>query len=377
MKAAISAHHLAKHFPLKASSLFSLWLGRSKTIPYFEALKDVNLHVQQGEMLGVLGANGAGKSTLLRTLAGIYHPDRGEVHVTGSIAGLFELGGFGNRHMTGRTYVKRFLQMRSVPRAQHAMLIEEIREFSELGSYFDKRIRTYSAGMSARLYFAAATALPHDVYLIDEILSVGDEHFQVKSWSRIRERLSSGVSGILVTHDWSAVIKLCRRACVIEQGRITQEGPADATVVSYLHLPVPESQDVRVHVQDRYTARSGEPLSLEFEVELLSDRPVEMSLSIEYLMLGFGWEIVLLSDYMSVGTSKGRYRVRITAPDTPLRVGEYMLNLFLSSPPDAMGVRTPLHCLGWTYGNGLTLHVEGEARSDIAPFPVQWKQVSA
>ncbi|MGB4101383.1 MAG: ABC transporter ATP-binding protein [Alphaproteobacteria bacterium] len=372
---AIVARGLRKLFPLQMTSLLRLWLGQKQTFPSFAALKDVNLRVPRGEMVGVLGANGAGKSTLLRVLAGIYRPDAGQVTMDGAYAALFELGGFGNGHLTGRNYVHRFLQLYDVPVAQHAALIEEIHEFSELGSSFEETIRTYSTGMGARLYFSTATAVQRAIYLVDEILSVGDEHFRVKSWARMRQRLASGASGVLVTHDWSAVIKLCRTACVLEHGAIVREGAADKVVADYLQLPVPAPTQGRIVAPDAFHAVSGAPLRLEFDVVLTADIAAAVAVSIEYLMLGMGWEIVVLSEYLPVAQQAGTYRVCLEMPHAPLRPGDYMVSLFLCGAPDpTTGARESLHGFSWTYGNGLKLVVTGTPRDDLAPFPVVWRQ---
>lgn len=375
---ALRALNLRKCFPLAKAPLWALWLGRRRPIPTFTALADVSLTVPHGEMLGVLGANGAGKSTLLRTLSGVYSPDGGTVERDGTLAGLFELGGFGSLHITGRQYVQRYMEMHNIPKARHAELIDEIHSFSELGAYFDQKVRTYSAGMSARLYFATATSLPKDIYLIDEILSVGDEHFQAKSWARMRDRMARGISGVLVTHDWSAVIKLCRRACILDKGRIVQEGPADDIVASYLRIDAPKSEDAHISAVPDATLAEGEPLHIVCEVTLTRPVEAELSFSVEYLMLGVGWEIVLLSEYLPVGTAPGTYRVHLRAPYLPLVPGTYGLNLFLSTPADPVtGQRTPLHAMSWTCGNGQALQVEGAPRPGLAPFPITWQQVNA
>ena len=375
---AIIARGLCKMFPLHMSSLLRLWLGQIRDVPSFSALKDVNLSVPRGTMVGVLGANGAGKSTLLRVLAGIYTPDAGQVTMDGDVASLFELGGFGNGHLTGRNYVHRFLQLNNVPPPLYAALMEEIMEFSELGPSFEETVRTYSTGMAARLYFSTATAVQRRIYLVDEILSVGDEHFRVKSWARMRQRLSAGASGVLVTHDWSAVIKLCRTAYVLDHGAITREGPADVVVADYLQLPAPAPVAGRIIAPKEFHAVCGAPLRLELTVQLDVDIAAELSVSIEYLVLGVGWEIVLLSEFTPVAQQAGTYRVRIDAPHTPLQPGNYMVSLFLSGAPDpATGVRQSLHGYSWTYGNGLTLVVAGTPREDLAPFPIIWRQVAA
>lgn len=375
---AIVAHQIRKLFPLHVGSLFRLWLGQERDVPCFAALQDVSLTVPRGDMVGVLGSNGAGKSTLLRVLGGIYSPDAGQVTVHGDYAALFELGGFGNGHLTGRNYVHRYLQLYNVPPERHAALIAEIQEFSELGRSFEETIRTYSSGMGARLYFSTATAVQRDIYLVDEILSVGDEHFRVKSWARMRQRLSSGASGVLVTHDWSAVIKLCRRACVLEHGKITREGPADEVVASYLQLPTPVPTMGEIIAPTEFHAAFGEPLVLTFEVKLTADLAAEVAVSIEYLILGVGWEIVVLSEFSPVADKVGTYRVRIETPHTPLQPGTYMVSLFLSGAADPVtGARHNLHGFSWTYGNGLKLIVSGAPRTDLAPFPIAWRQEAA
>jgi lipopolysaccharide transport system ATP-binding protein len=171
---------------------------------WHEALSNVSVRVPHGKIVGVIGSNGAGKSTLLRTMAGVYPLSKGRVVRIGQVSALFELGGMGGLFITGKQYVLRWLRLNGVARLDCARLVEEIREFSELGARLDDRIYTYSAGMAARLYFSTVTSVGHDIYLIDEVLSVGDEHFQAKCWKRVRERLANGVSGVLVTHDWSA-----------------------------------------------------------------------------------------------------------------------------------------------------------------------------
>lgn len=375
---ALRALRLRKCFPLTKAPLWALWLGGRKPIPSFIALDDISVTVPKGEMLGVLGANGAGKSTLLRSLAGVYHPDGGTVERDGTLASLFEMGGFGNLHITGRQYVRRYMEMHNIPKAQCPALIDEIHNFSELGDYFDRKIRTYSAGMATRLYFATATALPKNIYLIDEILSVGDEHFQAKSWARMRDRVARGISGVLVTHDWSAVIKLCRNACILDKGRIVYEGKADDVVASYLRIDVPQSEEARISDVPDIAQHQDKPLRLTFEITLAKPVEAELSLSVEYLMLGIGWEIVVLSEFLPVGSAPGTYRVTMGTPYMPLVPGEYGLNLFLSTKPDpATGQRTPLHAMSWTCGNGLALRVEGAACEGLAPFPITWQQVNA
>lgn len=374
-RAVIKAQGLYKSYPLRISSLFLLWLGAATLDDTIQVLKGIGVEVQPGQMLGVLGRNGAGKSTLLRVLAGIYQPDQGAVSIDGNVAGLFELGGLGNGHLTGREFVERHLRLFGEKRDQRASLSAEIAEFSEIGEYFDEKILSYSTGMAARLYFATATAVSHDVYLIDEILSVGDEHFQAKSWARIRERLTSGASGVLVTHDWAAVVRLCREACILEEGRVSVQGPADQVVASYLELPQADTGRARIVAPASFSMMAGEDLNLVFRVILFSDVDAQIGISVEALTLGIGWEPVFISEFAAVGHNPGEYEVRVSVRQAPLRPGTYKLALFLTEPATDLRPRKPLHVLSWTYGNGLDLEVKGTPRDDLAPFPVYWQEV--
>lgn len=342
----------------------------------FAAVDAIDLQVPRGEVVGVLGRNGAGKSSLLRMVGGVYAPDRGAVSVTGDLVGLFELGGMGNEQLTGREFARRYLQLFDVPRARHLQLLEDVKDFSELGDYFDERIASYSAGMGARLYFAVATAVPHDVYLIDEVLSVGDEHFQAKSWGRMRERLAGGASGLLVTHDWSAVIKLCRESKVLERGKVVRSGPSDQVVADYLGLSPPAGERARIIDPDPQSlqARTRADWTLQFGVESFVEEAVEVSLSIEALQLGVGWEAVILTEFQPVCNAPGKYSLQFRVADLPLAPGTYALNLFLASA--ALGVGRPRETLdgrSWTYGNGLTLTVSGEPCAGLAPIPLRWR----
>ena len=176
-----------------------------------------------------------GDAAVLRVLAGVYHSTSGTVHRYGRVTGLFEPGWAGKPFLTAREYAKRSLQLQGVPRVRLTELLDEIREFSELGADFERPLYMLSSGMVARLYFAAATALPYDVYLIDEFLTVGDEHFRNKCWRRMRERLSQGASGVLVTHDWTKILRLCEEAHLMAGGRITKSGPSEEIVRAYLN----------------------------------------------------------------------------------------------------------------------------------------------
>lgn len=366
--AALHCAHVDMEFPLASEiSLWQLVRGLSPDAPRVRALSDVSLEVAQGQIVGVIGRNGAGKSTLLRVLGGVLPPTRGIVRVIGTTAGLFELGGLGNPHLSGREYAARYLRIIDAPRSEVASMLDEIREFSELADAFDRPVRTYSSGMAARLYFATATAPRHDVYLIDELLAVGDEHFQVKCHERMRELLTAGVSGVLVTHDWSSVLRLSQNTLVMEHGRVAYSGPSDKAVVSYLGIERPPATAARlIDATEPYAAATGRDADLPFLLELTEDTPIEMSVSIEMLSIGSGWEVMLLSPWTLIGERAGRYQTTVRIPALPLAAGTYSLNVFLRSRlPDAFASPVLHDLRSWTTGNGLELVVDGPVQAHV------------
>jgi lipopolysaccharide transport system ATP-binding protein len=369
---AMQCADVAVDFPLAAVTLWDRLRGLPPGTPSVRALSGVSLDVPRGAIVGVIGKNGAGKSTLLRVLGDVLPPTSGSVARLGTVAGVFELGGFGNPHLSGRAYASRYLRLTDVPGDRIPQILDDIHRFSELGDAFDRPIRTYSSGMAARLYFAAATAPPRDIYLVDELLAVGDEHFQTKCHARFRELLNAGASGVLVTHDWSSVVRLCRQAHVMDRGRVTFAGPADKAVVHYLDIARPAADRARfADVDHSYAAETGSDAVLPFAIELLEAAATEMSISIEVLRIGIGWEIVLLSDWTTVSDRPGQYDATVRIPAMPLPAGTYSLNAFLRQRPEP-GAATHLYDVrSWTVGNGLTLTVTGPEQDHFRlPFRV-------
>lgn len=336
----------------------------------FKALTDVSLQVPKGKFVGILGRNGAGKSTLLRVLGGVYPPTKGIVNTTGMTSSLFEMGGLGNNRLSGYAYANRFLEIYGIQKKKRPALVQNIKDFSELGDDFNKAMYSYSSGMSARLYFATATELQHEIYLVDELLSVGDEHFQSKCWKRLRDRFSNGASGILVTHDWSAVLKLCEFSYILDKGRITAGGRTDTIVQHYLNLPVPTREYAEIIPNPAgYSLESKKNSLIHFQVLLKKNIPVSINYSIEYFRGGHGWQIILLNeDYTPIPCQMGINHLTIRIESLPLVAGDYYLNLFLKSPDKSID-SLKLDSRSWTFGNGINLKVTGEPPAAIATLP--------
>lgn len=376
---ALTCRGVGKTFPLqREGNVWRLMVGLPTVGKSFTALTNVSLTVPKGQIVGILGHNGAGKSTLLRVLGGVYQPTTGTVSVKGSVCGLFELGGTGNPHLTGREYALRYFRLMGVPRGRREALLHDVEAFSELGPDFQRPIRTYSTGMGARLYFATATAIEYDVFLIDELLSVGDEHFQAKCWARMRKLLLNGASGVLVTHDWVATLRLCEQANILERGRVVESGSSDAVVVRYLGLSTPSARLARFSDNNAtsYHATSGEDMTLSFEIEVDEPAEVAFAYSIEMMRIGIGWEVMLIESNILVADSVGRHEVVLEIDALPLVLGKYSLNVALNrykkspgGPAETFDVR------GWTTGNGWKLDVQGQqttAAVNIAADAAVW-----
>jgi len=200
----------------------------------FWAVKSVTLDVNQGEILGILGRNGAGKSTLMRVLAGIIAPDRGTMRTqAGLCTTLLSIGVGSHSTLSGRQNAILNGMMLGATRRQMISRLERIKEFSELGNFFEEPIYTYSSGMHARLGFATAMEVDPDILLIDEMLSVGDSSFQQKSGDAMLQRLKSGKTAVIISHDAGMVARLCSRAVWIEEGEVVASGGSEEVGKKY------------------------------------------------------------------------------------------------------------------------------------------------
>ncbi|MGA9422125.1 MAG: ABC transporter ATP-binding protein [Rhodanobacteraceae bacterium] len=210
----------------------------------FWALEDVSLKLRRGERLGVIGRNGAGKSTLLRVIAGILAPDRGRLWRAQVSCQLLSLAIGFTPYLTGRDNAMMSGLMLGLRRRDMAERLPAIREFSELGAFFEQPIATYSTGMVMRLAFSVAIQVEPDVLLIDEVLAVGDAEFQEKSGRALEERMSEGRTVVLVSHDESQIAALCDRVLWVEHGKSVREGARDDVFAAYhrdLHVDGPVS----------------------------------------------------------------------------------------------------------------------------------------
>ena len=233
MVAAIEIRHVSKRFRLYHEHYSSLkekmiHFGR---VPYedFRALDDIDIDIEMGTTVGILGHNGSGKSTLLKCVAGILQPNDGEITLRGRLAALLELGAGFHPELTGRENIYLNASILGLSKRDIAKVFDEIVAFSELDKFIDMQVRHYSSGMYVRLGFAVAVNVDPDILLVDEVLAVGDEAFQRKCLERVARFQREGRTILFVTHAADLVRKICDRAIVLDHGHLVSDSaPGEA-----------------------------------------------------------------------------------------------------------------------------------------------------
>ncbi|MCG7407941.1 ABC transporter ATP-binding protein [Paenibacillus sp. ACRRX] len=217
---------------------------KKKTYKELHILKNINLSVQKGEMIALIGHNGSGKSTLLKLLTKIIRPDSGQISITGRVSSLLELGAGFHPDFTGKENIYMNASIFGLTKKEIEAKMQEIISFSELGEFMYNPVRTYSSGMYMRLAFAIAINIEPDILLVDEVLAVGDASFQRKCLNRIKQLKSNGKTIVLVTHDHGVVERMCDRAVWIQSGEIRMDGRPKDVVNEYLMFLAEKDQAI-------------------------------------------------------------------------------------------------------------------------------------
>ena len=284
---AIEIRGISKSFPVYERPhhrLMQMFARRNKQRWYneFVALKAVDFRVGRGETLGVVGRNGSGKSTLLQIICGTLTPSAGEVEVNGRVAALLELGSGFNPEFSGRENVFLNGMVLGLERAEIERRFDQIAAFAEIGDFMDRPVRTYSSGMYVRLAFAVAINVDPDILIVDEALSVGDEAFQRKCFSRINRIRESGATILFVSHSASTVVELCDRAVLLDGGELLLDGSPKLVVSRYqklLYSPADKVAAIReaIKLEAHHGAGGGVgPVAFEAAVaEVLSGAPAD------------------------------------------------------------------------------------------------------
>lgn len=237
---AIIVEHLNKNFklfydkPRTLKERIVFW--NHKKVDERPVLTDINLKIKKGETVALIGVNGSGKSTLLKLMTKIIYPSSGKIITNGKLTSLLELGAGFHPDFTGRENIYFNASIFGLTAAEIDKRFQEIVDFSELHDFIDTPVRTYSSGMYMRLAFSVAINVDADILLIDEILAVGDQHFQEKCYQKLKELKKSGKTIVIVSHSLGAVQDLCDRAIWIYNGKVKIDGPCKKVIDEYLKV---------------------------------------------------------------------------------------------------------------------------------------------
>ncbi len=200
----------------------------------FKAVKGVSFEVPKGQILGICGKNGSGKSTLLRAISGIFSPDKGSINLHGNSISLLSIGVGFQKQLTGYENIYLSGMLLGYNKAQIDEKVDEIIEFSELGEFIYRPVRSYSSGMYSKLAFSITAILETDIMLIDEVLSVGDVHFKEKSYNKMKELISdSNRTVVIVSHSTNTIVDLCDKVIWLHDGLIKDEGDPAKIMAKY------------------------------------------------------------------------------------------------------------------------------------------------
>ena len=329
---AIEVYHVTKVFKVvydKAQSFKEKFIhfGKRKQ-ELHKVLDDVSLEIKKGETVALIGTNGCGKSTLLKMMTKILYPNKGTIEVNGKLTSLLELGAGFHPDFTGRENIYFNASIFGLTREQIENRVEDIIEFSELGEFIDNPIRTYSSGMYMRLAFSIAINVDAEILLIDEILAVGDQHFQDKCYAKLHELSDSNKTIVIVSHSLDVVKTLCERAVWIYKGKIKKDGDPIEVIDSYLNQV---NEDYIDSIKTRMSSGDYKLRGLCY-----IDEPVDGSVyaSFEKNVIGKGWSMCedpesIVKCFIDGNEVEGLIRVK--RPDV-LRVYSNQYGGYLSNP---------------------------------------------
>lgn len=352
---AISVESVSKRFILSHSRAKNL-ADAARALTWraspdvFWALKDVSFEVESGKALGIIGHNGAGKSTMLKLLTRIMEPTSGRIRTRGRISALIEIGAGFHPEMTGRENIFLNGSILGMTKREIAAKFDDIVAFAELERFIDTPVKRYSSGMYARLGFAVIANLDPDVMLVDEVLSVGDESFQVKCQKRMSDLMRSGATLVFVSHNLPAVMALCPRTLVINRGQVVFEGETAEAVRVARRIPVTEGnesgglQDAPADLPARIVGarildgdgreteeiETGAPMTIEISGEAAVHIP-GLVFGVEINRAdGVGvYEVNSRMDQFLPDVPAGGFRYRLAVPECNLTDGVYFVTLGL------------------------------------------------
>ena len=325
----------------------------------FWALKDVDLEIQPGEVVGVIGRNGAGKSTLLKVLSRITRPTAGQVQLYGRVGSLLEVGTGFHPELTGRENIYLNGAILGMKRREITRHFDDIVEFAELETFIDTPVKRYSSGMYVRLAFSVAAHITPEILLVDEVLAVGDHAFQKKCLGQMDAIARGGRTVILVTHQMEVLQHLCSTALLFEHGRLALRGETKAVVNHYLAAqeslmttPLAERPDRSGGARLRFTGMWVEDLRGQRLSTVLSGQPIKLVASYEtapgVVLRRPAFSFALYTPQGAPVTQFGngesgdvfsdrvpqQGRVECYIPKLPLNVGRYVVNVLATTGPE-------------------------------------------
>jgi ABC-type polysaccharide/polyol phosphate transport system ATPase subunit len=230
----VSKRFLLPHQQRNTFKEYFLHPWRRTTFETQEALHDISFSVPRGEFFGIIGPNGSGKSTLLKTIAGIYRQNSGSIRIDGVLSPFIELGVGFNNELNARDNVRINATLLGMSKRELAERFDEIIAFAELERFVDQKLKNFSSGMQLRLAYSIAIQVEFDILLLDEVLAVGDQHFQDKCFATFDQMREAGKTTIFVSHDLGSVRRFCDRVLLLRDGRPVRLGPAEDVVDEYL-----------------------------------------------------------------------------------------------------------------------------------------------
>ena len=259
-KIMLEVKNVSKGFRLRENradsfkSMLSQFFSSNKNdVQHFQALTNVSFNLHKGEALGIIGKNGAGKSTLLRILSGISEPDTGEINFYGKVVSILDIGAGFHPELTGRENIYLSASLYKFTRKKIEERFAEIVDFSGIGKFIDEPVKNYSSGMYLRLAFSVITCLDAEIYLIDEVVNVGDANFQMKCKAMIEELIAAGKTLLIASHNMNEISILCNRVILMEYGQVIETGGPDI-IQKYMTIALPQffnfKADEFFHIKD-------------------------------------------------------------------------------------------------------------------------------
>lgn len=359
------------------------------------ALKDINLEIGRGEIVGIVGRNGAGKSTLLKVLAGVTEPTRGRIEVRGRIFPMIELNAGLHMELTGRENVRLLGAVMGLSKSEIEERLPDIEDFTELDEWFDKPVRMYSSGMLGRLGFGVAVSIRSDVVLIDETFAVGDLRFQNKSLARVKQMREGGATVLLVSHSLETIQFVTRKGILLEQGNLVTKGTSLEAITTYERLVFRSEQkrleqrirsgvaceEIIIHHTRLYTANgesiteipAGEPFGIEVDLTLKNKSPCpKFSLGIVNAAgILCKWDVS--GDGCLSVRDRDRNILRAWYPENHLSTGAYEVQLTARDPENVPSGRQEVRILSFAVTGNRRARgiVAGRCHWELIPHPTR------